>query len=185
MKTGSSLLSLLALTATLVVAPRAAFAADPVSDIETDHVDPYDDEPPSFALLVHPLAMVGGSFGAEGDAVVASWAAVSVDGEILSTYGGTAMTATAGLPMFPGGIVFHGFYLHPRVQAMHVEVSGASADALGGGATVGWEWTFHFGLTLRGGGGLMADHVVASASGTSLSMDLVSPTFDVDAGWVF
>jgi len=176
-------LALCALAVLAVVSP--ARAAETRHDVETDHIDAFDDGGPrSFGLLVNPLAAALGTFGAEGDFVLGDAAALSVEGDWLSTGGTTGYAATVGLPIFPWRMIFHGFYVHPRAMAALVTSGGASFDVLGIGGTAGWQHTWRFGLTLRAGGGVEYDHVLGPDSGSVGTLGL-RPLLDGEIGWVF
>jgi hypothetical protein len=163
----------------------SARAAETRHDVETDHLDAFDDGGPrSFGVLVNPLATVLGTFGLEGDFVLGDAAALSVEGDWVSTSGTTGYAATVGLPIFPWRVIFHGFYVHPRATAAMVTSAGQSFDVLGIGATAGWQHTWRFGLTLRGGGGVSYDHVLGPEAG-SVAILGVRPMLDGQVGWVF
>ena len=181
---GSSVLALFLLLAGIACASPAR-AAETRHDVETDHLDAFDDGGPrSFGLLVNPLAAVLGTFGIEGDFVLGEAAALSVEGDWLSTGGTTGYAAALGLQIFPWRTIFHGFYVHPRVTGALVTSGGWPTDVLGIGATAGWQHTWRFGLTLRGGGGVAYDHAVGPQYG-SVAILGVRPMLDGEVGWVF
>jgi hypothetical protein len=182
MKAG--IVALLVFDAVAVVASPARASETP-RDIETDHLDAFDDGgPPSFGLLVNPLAAVLGTFGAEGDFVLGDAAALGVGVDWVSTGGTTAYVARIGLPIFPWRTIFHGFYLHPRATAAMATSSGASFDVLGVGATAGWQQTWRFGFTLRVGGGVAYEHALGpEVAGVAILG--VRPLLDGELGWVF
>jgi len=175
----------LLLSAVAPAVPSPAAAADTRRDVETDHLDAFDDGgPPSLALLVNPLAVVLGTFGAEADFVLGDAAALSMEGDWVSSGGTTAYAAAVGLPVFPWRTVFHGFYLHPRATAAVATSSGAPFDVLGIGATAGWQQTWRFGFTLRVGGGIAYEHA-AGPNPSGVPILGVRPLLDGEIGWVF
>jgi len=168
----------------LAAAAPPARAAETRHDVETDHLDAFDDGgPPSFALLVNPLATLLGTFGAEGDFVIGDAAALSVEGDWVLTGGTTAWAATVGLPVFPWRTIFHGFYVHPRATAAVATSAGASTDVLGIGGTAGWQHTWRFGLSLRIGGGVAYEHALGLDGGVAILG--LRPLLDGEIGWVF
>jgi hypothetical protein len=180
MKTRASLVLGLA----LVTGASTARGAETKHDVETDHLDAFDDGgPPSFALLVNPLATVLGTLGAEGDFVLGDAAALSVEGDWVFTGGTSAWAATVGLPIFPWRTIFHGFYLHPRATAAVATSAGLSTEVLGIGATAGWQHTGRFGLTLRIGGGVAYAQALGGDGG--VAMVGIRPLLDGEVGWVF
>jgi hypothetical protein len=166
--------------------PAPAAAAESRADRETDHIDAFDDGGPrSFGLFVNPLALTLGTVAAEGDFVLGEAAALSVEGDFLSVAGATAYGVTAGVPLFPWRIVFHGFYLHPRVMAAYTTNAGLTADVVGIGGTLGWQQTFRFGLSLRIGGGAAYEVALGQDAGAAFAVSGVRPLLDGDVGWVF
>jgi hypothetical protein len=166
--------------------PAPAEAAEGRADRETDHIDAFDDGGPrSFGLFFNPAALVLGTMAVEGDFVLGEAAALSVEGDFLSAGGATAYGVTAGVPLFPWRIVFHGFYLHPRVMAARATTDGLSADVAGIGGTLGWQQTFRFGLSLRIGGGAAYEAALGQEAGASFAVTGVRLLLDGDIGWVF
>ena len=71
-------------------------------------------------------------------------------------------------PLFPWRVPFHGLYCAPVAQWAHVEAGDASVDVGGVGGTMGWEWTWRLGLTLRlGAGGMYGAALVRGPSPTA------------------
>ena len=174
---------LLALAPVTLASPVRA--VETPHDVATDHLDAFDDGgPPSFALLANPLALLFGAFGAEGDVVLGDAAALSVEGDWVSSSGTTVYAGTVGLPVFPWRTLFHGFYLHPRATAALAFGDGAWAHVLGLGGTAGWQQTWRFGLTLRIGGGATYQRAL-EPGGAGLAILGVRPLLDGEIGWVF
>jgi hypothetical protein len=163
-----------------------AAAAEGRADRETDHIDAFDDGGPrSFGLFVNPLALTLGTVAAEGDFVLGEAAALSVEGDFMSVAGATAYGVTAGVPLFPWRIVFHGLYLHPRLMAAYATNGGVTADVAGVGGTLGWQQTFRFGLSLRIGGGAAYEVALGQDAGAGFAVTGLRPLLDGDVGWVF
>ncbi len=166
--------------------PRLAYAAESPRDRETDHLDAFDDGGPrSFGLMLNPAGVLFGVFGAEADVLLGDVAAVSAEGDWVSVGGTTAFGATLGLPLFPQRVPFHGLVIHPQLSLARATGDGATADLIGAGATLGWQWTLRVGLTFRVGGGAMFSHVVAGDGAGSLVLEGVRPVADGTIGWVF
>ena len=179
-----------ALAALLVVlfaaAGSTASAAETRADKETDHIDAFDDGGPrSFGLLLNPAALVLGTVAVEGDFVLGDAAALSVEGDWTSMGGSSAYGVTAGVPLFPWRVIFHGFYIHPRVMAAYATSEGVSADVVGIGGSLGWQHTFRFGLSLRIGGGAAYEVALGQENAASLALTGVRPLLDGEVGWVF
>jgi hypothetical protein len=190
MKPGIASLLLLpivgAAAAITVALPRRALAAESPRDRETDHLDAFDDGGPrGFGLLVNPAGVLLGVFGVEADVLLTDLAAVTAEGDWVSLGSTTAFGATLGVALFPQQVPFHGLYFHPQLSLMRASDGDAGASLLGGGATVGWEWTLRVGLTLRIGGGAMFSHVIASEGAGSFALDGLRPMADGSVGWVF
>ena len=177
-----------AVLAAAVAAPRQARAAETRHDLETDHIDAFDDGGPrSFGLLANPLALAVGTLGVEGDLVLGDVGAMSLEGDLMSVGDTTAYGAAVGFPLYPWRLVFHGFYFHPRVtwvRATSASSPAASVDVVGGGATVGWQWTWRFGLTLRAGAGA-AYAIALSDAAPNVAVAGLRPLLDGSVGWVF
>jgi hypothetical protein len=186
MKTGIAT-ALVGLFLVLVVGrPAPALAAEGTGDRDTDHIDAFDDGGPrSFGLLCNPLAAALGTLAVEGDFVLGDAAALSVEGDWMSSGGASAYGVTVGVPLFPWRIIFHGFYLHPRAIAAYATNGGLSADVVGIGGTLGWQHTFRFGLSLRVGGGAAYEVALGQVAGASFAVTGVRPLLDGDVGWVF
>jgi hypothetical protein len=162
-------------------------AAEGRRDRETDHIDAFDDGGPrSFGLLFNPLALALGTVAIEGDFVLGEAAALSVEGDWLPTTGaGSAYGVALGVPLFPWRVMFHGFYVHPRVMAAYATNGGLSADVVGIGGTLGWQHTFRFGLSLRIGGGAAYEVALGQQAEASFAVTGVRPLLDGEVGWVF
>lgn len=188
MKLGTMLLSAgLAACGSAVTTP--ARAAEGPQDVETDHMDPFDDAGPrTFALLVNPGAMALGGFGAEADLALGAAAALSAQAEAYSPGGADAYALSLGAPIFVQRVPFHGLYVHPRLAWARATMGdGATHDEAGLGATVGWAWTLHVGFTVRLGVGAMFERPL---SGGDVGVDGVAsvhvqPLADGMIGWAF
>jgi hypothetical protein len=170
----------------VLLAGSPAIAAENRGDKETDHIDAFDDGGPrTFGLLLNPAALALGSFAAEGDFVLGDAVALSVEGDWLSAGSATAFGMSAGLPLYPWRIVFHGFYLHPRLLWARATQELVSADVVGIGGTLGWQETWRFGLTLRLGAGAAYEVPLGEVGSGSFSIASVRPLLDGEVGWVF
>src|SRR5580700_11010471 len=96
MKLGITVLAL------VTALPATALAAEGPSDVQTDHVDAFDDGGPrTFGLLVNPGAVLFGVLGAEADLLLGDVAAVSLEADWMSQAGATGYGVTFGTPLFP------------------------------------------------------------------------------------
>lgn len=183
MKLGMVVLALAPVVA--LVSPEAR-AAGQAADVETDHLDAFDDGGPrTFALLTNPAALLFGSVGAEGDLLLGDAAALSLEADWLALGATTGASASVGVPVFPQGVALHGFYLHPRLFAARAWSGGAHADVAGAGATLGWEWTLPVGFTLRVGAGAAIDRPVGGDGSVASAMVGFRPLLDGALGWAF
>jgi hypothetical protein len=173
-------------TAVSVSVSAPARADEKGADVETDHLDAFDDGGPrSFALLTNPASLPLGGLGAEGDLLLGNTAALSLDVEGLAVGPATGASASVGVPLFPQGIALHGFYLHPRVFAARAWAGGSHGDAAGVGATLGWEWTIPAGFTLRVGAGAAIDRSIGGDAGAVSALVGFRPLLDGSLGWAF
>lgn len=176
----------LALASALVAASAEARAADDGADVETDHLDAFDDGGPrTFALLTNPASLLFGSIGAEGDLLLGDTAALSLEADWLAVGPATGASASVGVPLFPQGVALHGFYLHPRLFAARAWSAGAHGDVAGIGATLGWEWTLPVGFTLRTGAGAAIDRPVGGDASVVSAVVGLRPLLDGSVGWAF
>jgi hypothetical protein len=176
----------LALASALAAVSADARAAENGSDVETDHLDAFDDGGPrTFALLTNPASLLFGAIGAEGDLLLGDTAALSLEADWLALGAATSASASVGVPLFPQGVALHGFYLHPRLFAARAWSAGSHADLAGIGATLGWEWTLPVGFTLRAGAGAALDRPVGGDAGIVSAVVGVRPLLDAGVGWAF
>lgn len=170
----------------LVEVPVDALAADGSTDVETDHLDAFDDGGPrSFALLTDPASVFFGAVGAEGDLLLGDTAALSLEADWLAVGPATGVGGSVGVPLFPQGVALHGFYLHPRLLAARAWSSGSRADVAGLGATLGWEWTLPVGLTLRVGAGAAIERPIGGDPNAVSALTGFRPLLDGSIGWAF
>ena len=158
----------------------------------------------SVGVFVSPLGLLFGVVGAELDFKLASFATLNVGGSYLhrtaraSDYATTtdAFSGELGAQFYPFGRAFHQLYIYPRVsygRASAVETGPRSLDAsavstvLGAGATVGYQWTYDSGFSLRLGGGAMYFSAVGRDDGSTVEIALsgVLPAIDASLGWTF
>jgi hypothetical protein len=191
MKLGTMLLAA-ALAACCAAFAAPSRAAEGPQDVETDHMDPFDDAGPrTFALLVNPGAMALGGFGAEADLALGAAAALSAQAEACSLGGADARALSLGAPLFAQRVPFHGLYVHPRLTWARVTTTaagGATRDEMGLGATVGWAWTLRIGFTVRLGIGAMVERPLSGpdvAADAAIAPMHVRPLVDGMLGWAF
>ena len=163
------------------------WASDGGDDVETDHIDAFDDlGPRALGVLVGPDAIGVGSsragLGAEVDFVLGDAAAVSIGGLWLP-FGQGGYRVSMGMPLFAWAVPFHGLYLHPRVTMEHRAMTGGSLDVAGVGMTVGWEMTWRPGFTVRLGSGVAYEK--ALGDGANAVAAGIDPMFDGSVGWAF
>jgi hypothetical protein len=177
-------IALAAAAAMLAFMPRAVAAETP-ADVETDHIDAIDDgRPRSAAVVVDPIAMSLGQLGAEVDVAVGEIIAVSMAGDWTPRGAATVARAELGAAFFPQRFAFHGLYVRPWLECMSAAGDSPSGRAIGVGATVGYEWTWPFGATLRVGGGVSYAKVLEGEKG-AMAMEGLAPRLDANIGWVF
>lgn len=91
---------------------------------------------------------------------------------------------SAGPQLFLSGQAFRGGYLLPVFAYASVSGAGAEATALGGGATLGYQWQLgHLGLRL--GGGFIYYRASARSGTASASLSGASPVIDAAIGLTF
>jgi hypothetical protein len=170
----------------LLAFPASARAAEGPHDVETDHLDAFDDGGPrTFGLLTNPAGMLLGVFGAEGDLVLGDTAALSAEADWLALGDVTAYGGTVGLPMYPMRVPFHGFVIHPRLSLVHASSGGAGVDLAGVIATLGWQWTLPAGLSFRTGAGVRLDRAIGGDADAGTALEGLHPVLDGSIGWVF
>jgi len=183
-------------SSTLLLAALAASApAHAADDVPTfaDRADrDVEDNDRTLAVMLNPLAVAAGVYGGDVDFVLGKHFAASVEGNLYG-FGSSASTAFGGGLLFYPAAALHGFYVEPRVAFARPLSEGLmhfdwSSDALGVGATAGYQWTWDYGFSLRLGGGAMyfldggspspGAGAVATLSGPQLVMD-------GSLGWAF
>jgi hypothetical protein len=171
-----------AAAAAAVASTAAAHGAESPADVETDHVDAVDEGGPRYArLAVQPLLPALGLALAEANVAVAEHVAVSGALAWLVTPSGSGYRASAGVPVFPVRAVFHGLYVHPRLEWTRLP-AGAS---LGVAATLGYAWTWPFGATTSCGIGVAYARGSAVGAGAVVAFAGFEPRFDTAVGWIF
>jgi hypothetical protein len=178
-------LSALGAAGVLAVAPIARAVEGP-ADVETDHVDAADDGGPRAAgILVHPVAIAAGWLGAEVDASCGDHATLTVEGDARWVRGLHGYRALLGFALFPQRFSFHGVYVHPTFEWDRVTAVAAAANALGGGVTVGYAWTWAVGASVRLGGGIAYAKEIVTDGQAAFALEGLRPEVDADLGWVF
>jgi hypothetical protein len=179
--------SFIGLVGTGLLFSRRVWGAEGRGDVETDHIDAFDDLGPRTAGVFCGPGAVGVAssrvgFGAEVDFVLGDVAAVSIGGLWLP-FAEDGYRVSVGTPIFAWAVPFHGLYLHPRVTLDHRAAAGGSLDIAGVSMTVGWERTWRPGFTMRIGSGVAYERALgvdatAAAAG-------IEPVFDGSVGWAF
>jgi hypothetical protein len=167
----------------LATAPPAA-AAETSADVETDHIDALDDGGPrTAAIAVDPIPLALGRLGAEIGVAVGENVAVSVSADFTPLATAVAVRAELGAFLFLQRFAFHGLYVRPRLEWLSAGAESASGRAIGAGATVGYEWTWPVGATLRLGGGV--SYARPLPGGAAVATEGLTPRLDANVGWVF
>jgi len=175
------------LAGTVALFSARLWASDPRDDVETDHIDAFDDlGPRAVGVFAGPDAIGFRSsragLGAEVDFVLGDTAAVSLGGLWLPLAQG-GYRVSVGTPLFLWAVPFHGLYVHPRVTLDHRAVADGSLDLAGVGMTLGWELTWRAGFTVRLGSG--AAYERALGGGANAVAGGIEPLFDGSVGWAF
>jgi hypothetical protein len=163
---------------------RIARAAE--SGIETDHIDAEDDGGPRrTGVLMNGVATTLGFISVELDGAIADSVVLSVAVDRDITHEAGAYGEIAGAALFPFRFAFRGPYIHPRV-GFASSSDPTSPMLVFPVVTVGYEWVFPVGCTVRVGGG--------GAYGIALAPDIddalrgrigLRPAFDLSIGWIF
>jgi hypothetical protein len=148
-------------------------------------------------IFVNPLGLLFGALGAEYAVALSdktalaitpafAYASASADG---STVSATGADLAVGVQLFPADRVFKRIYVYPFVNAGYLSISGngesASAVLVGGGAIVGYQWTWSGGFSLRLGGGAGYAQAVVTDGETSLNVSGVGPRLDGVLGYAW
>ncbi len=186
--------------------PAAPAVVQPALPAESPAPDPEDVRYPrkSAGVFVSPLGLLFGALGAEADLKLADFATLNVSGNYYhrSISLGDATTSTnafggdLGAQFFPLGRAFNQLYIYPRVsysRASATRTQPGTADAssdstvLGVGATVGYQWTYTSGFSLRLGAGVMYFDALAKDGnqGVEISLSGLLPAVDASLGWTF
>jgi hypothetical protein len=174
----------IALAAGLVSIATRAGALETPRDVETDHVAARDDGAfPAIAVLLHPVAMATGWFGAEVDVALGDHVMVSVEGEARAGSRSHGDRAAGGMAFFLSR-AFDGLYLHPALEARRASVNGISGSAVGARLTAGYAWSWPLGVMLRLGGGVAYERALLGDAGAP-GLAGVRPWIDADVGWAF
>ncbi|MDP8998768.1 MAG: hypothetical protein M3O46_01505 [Myxococcota bacterium] len=165
-------------------------------DLRADDVPTFADRPDdeirdsdrNFGFLLNPLAIALGVYGGEADFVIGRYAALAVEADLYRRNDGTGIALGAGLLVYPLGSALHQLYVEPRVvyarpwSETFPQMDWGS-DAVGLGATAGWQWTWDYGFSVRlGGGALYFIGDSRSNSAVRVGMQLV---LDGSMGWSF
>ncbi len=169
--------------------------------------DPYDVRYPkkSAGIFISPLSILTGTFGAELDLKMTSAIALDLGANYTSaamrtfdrnTTNADAWSIDVGPQIFPLGRAFNQLYVYPRfayARAWTAQVdpavpdSSATASAFGFITTVGYQWTYESGFSLRLGAGFgyYAAHAEDDKSTTQVQVAGLLPALDASLGWTF
>jgi len=175
--------------------PRTAVADEPPTFADrADRADESAEEATrSLALVFNPLAMSAGVFGMEADFALTQRSALAVEADVYGLGTDLGVASGLGLAFYPMHPVFHGLFLQPRLlfarraseSLMQVDWD---TDVVGVGGTVGWQWTWDYGFTLRLGGGGM-HYFGGSGAVIESSLPLAGSSAvlvaDASVGWAF
>lgn len=176
-------------------APRPAAAEEPPTFADrSDRADESADETTrSLAVVFNPLAISEGVFGAEADFVLTQRTSLAIEADVYGLGTDVGLASGLGIAFYPMHPVFHGLYLEPRVLFARraseslVQVDWGT-DVLGVGGTVGWQWTWDYGFTLRLGGGGM-HYFGGSGAVVQSSLPIAGGgavlVADASVGWAF
>ena len=174
--------------------PPAAAPAQPVSggaeaSWDTDEVAPPEEpveEGPSAAIMFNPLGLVLGIANIDLGFGVTRRMSVNFTGQYLSILGVTAYGGGLGMQFFFSGERFDGGFVYPQVQYAFAsaEDSDASAQALGFGGIVGYQWTWGV-FSLRLGGGAVFYTATGQSGGTEAELSGASLALDASIGFAF
>jgi hypothetical protein len=182
----------LAAFALAMVAAETAKAEEPPTFADRAD-DSADEATRSLVLAFNPLAMSAGVFGAEADFALTKRTALAVEADVYGLGADLGVAGGVGVVFYPTHPVFHGLYLEPRILFARraseslLEVDWGT-DVLGLGGTVGWQWTWDYGFTLRlGGGGMHYFGGSGAVIESSLPVDGSAAVLVADAsvGWAF
>jgi hypothetical protein len=177
--------------------PIPALAEEPPTFADRTDREEGGDAERSLGVLFDPLSAASGVFGGEADFVLGAHLVASAEAALYSglyggLYGGDRPPALAlggGLLVYPRG-AFRGPYVEPRVVYAHPLAEGfahvdLSREAFGAGATLGWQWTWDYGFTLRLGAG--AIYFVQDGAGAADARAIRGAQLVLDGslGWTF
>jgi hypothetical protein len=152
--------------------------------------DYYEENDRTFALMLNPLDAAVGMYGAEADVTLGRHAALSIEGDFFDLTGEPGTAFGAGLLLYPLRTAFHGLYVEP--QALYVRPLSESplhfdwrTDVLGVGSTVGWQWTWDYGFSVRLGGGALYFFTGADSSSKAVAVSGPQLVLDGSLGWAF
>ena len=178
-------LSIVALAVVLFAARRAG-AVEGRGDVESDHIDATDDGGPRTAgILVDPLLMAMGWLGAEFDAACGEHVVITAEGNGRFFGGVRGFRARVGLAIFRQRFAFHGLYVHPTFEWERATAAGLTGRGIVGAITIGYDWTWISGLTVRLGAGMGYARGTLNDGLAVFTSAGWSPAFDTNVGWVF
>lgn len=178
-------LSLVTVAAVLLAAARAR-AVEGRGDVESDHVDARDDGGPRTAgILVDPFLMAMGWLGAEVDAACGEQVVLTAEGNGRFLGDVRGVRARVGLAVFRQRFAFHGLYVHPTFEWGRATAAGVTDRGLAGAVTIGYDWTWSSGPTVRLGAGMGYARGTLNDRLAVFTSAGWRPAFDANVGWVF
>jgi hypothetical protein len=178
-------LSLVTIAALLCAAPRAR-AVEGRGDVESDHVDATDDGGPRTAgILVDPFLMAMGWLGAEFDAACGEHVVITAEGSGRFFGEVRGLRGRVGLAIFRQRFAFHGLYVHPTFEWERATAAGLTDRGVAGAVTIGYDWTWISGPTVRLGAGMGYGRGTLSDRLAVFTSAGFGPAFDANVGWVF
>jgi hypothetical protein len=183
----SCLATACACAALLSTSPARGDDAPTFADRETDA----GDTERAFALMINPLSMTVGVFGAEGDLAIMRHVAVGLESDVYELGNGDVSAAVGiGLLVYPIGSGFRGPYVEPRgVYARPLREPLArfewGVDSVGFGGVAGWQWSWDYGLSARLGAGMMEFLGGGTAPGATVGSGGITVVMDGSIGWLF
>ncbi|HXX66546.1 MAG TPA: hypothetical protein VEK07_05170 [Polyangiaceae bacterium] len=180
-----AVLSCAVLAATSVAADEAPTFADRDDAAEADETER------GLGFMINPLAIAAGVFGGDVDFAVLPRIALGIEGAVVQLADGSIASAVGvGLLVYPIRSRFHGLVLEPcAVYARSLREPLARfdwrANVVGFGGTLGWQWTWDYGLSLRLGVGPMRFVGGSRAPGIPIGRDGLDLVLDGSIGWLF
>jgi len=175
----------------------AVFAAVPAAADEAptfadrDDAAEADESERGLGFMLNPLAIAAGIFGGDVDFAVFPRVALGVQGAVFQLADGSVATALGvGVLVYPIRSRFHGLVLEPCVvyaRSLREPLAKFDwrANVVGLGGTLGWQWTWDYGLSIRLGAGPMRFVGGSRAPGIPIGRNGLDVVLDGSIGWLF